>query len=394
MTVLDVVEWQHWVAKTDQRQTSEENATTIALKADLVSGYGQSWSEFSLEGEFNDVFWQVKVDSPDVTGQLRQQYHTADSRIYGDFERVSLQRINEMSPFLATDGPIAASTSFPDWPAVDITIRHLRLDQRLLGELYVMTTLDGPSWLLDKATLSHPDYHAEMIGEWSVKGNTPITTLQLHSSSEKLETLLINLLNEDTGLEAKRAIADIYLSWPDSPWRFNLQSTVGNVFFELEEGSIEQINPGTAGRLLGLLSITALPRRLSLDFHELFEDSMPFNTVMGNVAIKKGLAKTQKMVLDSETAVVEVTGEVDLLNERYDQQVTVTPNVASTLPAAGAVAGGPVGLGVGTAIFLMDKVSTALFNQNIINRISYDYALTGTWSEPVLSVMTENDAED
>ncbi|HAU06860.1 MAG TPA: hypothetical protein DCS49_03575, partial [Gammaproteobacteria bacterium] len=33
MTVLDAVEWQHWVAKTDQRQTSEENATTIALKA-------------------------------------------------------------------------------------------------------------------------------------------------------------------------------------------------------------------------------------------------------------------------------------------------------------------------------------------------------------------------
>ena len=63
------------------------------------------------------------------------------------------------------------------------------------------------------------------------------------------------------------------------------------------------------------------------------------------------------------------------------------PNVSSTLPLAGAVAAGPVGLGVGTAILLADKLAGRLFDKDIVNLISYDYLLTGSWQEPDLQMI-------
>ena len=92
-------------------------------------------------------------------------------------------------------------------------------------------------------------------------------------------------------------------------------------------------------------------------------------------------------MLVGPSAKVEISGKTDLVEEQYDQTVKITPNVSSTLPLAGAVAGGPVGLGVGAAILLVDKISGSLFGKNIVNLISYKYALTGAWNDPEFKVL-------
>jgi uncharacterized protein YhdP len=89
-----------------------------------------------------------------------------------------------------------------------------------------------------------------------------------------------------------------------------------------------------------------------------------------------------------DSALIEVAGPINLIDKTYDQIVKVTPEVSSTLPIAGAVAGGPVGLGVGTAILLVDKIAGTLFDREIVNLISYQYALTGPWDSPKLNVVT------
>jgi uncharacterized protein YhdP len=51
------------------------------------------------------------------------------------------------------------------------------------------------------------------------------------------------------------------------------------------------------------------------------------------------------------------------------------------------VAGGPVGLGVGTAILLFDKIAGQVFDREIVDLISYSYQLTGPWTNPRLNVL-------
>ena len=105
------------------------------------------------------------------------------------------------------------------------------------------------------------------------------------------------------------------------------------------------------------------------------------------------MAVTDGLVLKSEAADIVITGPVDIVNQTYDQRVKVTPNVSSTLPAAGAMAGGPVGLGVGAAILLVDKLAGQLFDKEIVNLISYSYNLTGPWQDPDLKIITPELAE-
>jgi uncharacterized protein YhdP len=62
----------------------------------------------------------------------------------------------------------------------------------------------------------------------------------------------------------------------------------------------------------------------------------------------------------------------------------VTPSVASGLPVAGAVAGGPA---VGAVILLMEK----MFKPNIERMTRVTYRVTGSWSDPVIE--REQDAK-
>ncbi len=87
-----------------------------------------------------------------------------------------------------------------------------------------------------------------------------------------------------------------------------------------------------------------------------------------------------------DSANIEVSGPINIVDRTYHQTVLVTPNVSSTLPLAGAVAGGPVGLGVGTAIYLADRLAGRLFDRDLVDMISYRYRLTGPWDEPDLSL--------
>ena len=71
------------------------------------------------------------------------------------------------------------------------------------------------------------------------------------------------------------------------------------------------------------------------------------------------------------------------MHQTYNQTVYVTPAVSGTLPAAGAIVGGPIGAGVG---ILADRVATAVG----LNKVSkLEYKMTGTWQEPVIEPVSK-----
>jgi len=136
-----------------------------------------------------------------------------------------------------------------------------------------------------------------------------------------------------------------------------------------------------------LLSIAAIPRRLALDFSDLFGKGFDFSGINGQFQFSNGIARTDNLTMQGDSALIEVSGPTDMVAKTYDQIVKITPKVSSALPLAGAVAGGPVGLGVGTAILLFDKIAGQVFDREIVDLISYSYKLTGPWNNPRLNVV-------
>ena len=82
-----------------------------------------------------------------------------------------------------------------------------------------------------------------------------------------------------------------------------------------------------AGRAVGLLSVTALPRRLSLDFTDVFGKGLAFDKIEGDFTLSDGNAYTSNLIMDGPAAGVRISGRVGIEAEDYDQTAIVSAEV-------------------------------------------------------------------
>jgi uncharacterized protein YhdP len=144
-----------------------------------------------------------------------------------------------------------------------------------------------------------------------------------------------------------------------------------------------KIEPGI-GKLLGVLSLQALPRRISLDFRDIFSEGFAFDRVTSNVRIANGVMNTDDFHLSGPSAQVNIAGSVDLASETQRLQVKVQPTLSAGVSAGAALvflANPLVGAAVGAGSLLAQKV----LKDPIEQMFSYQYAVTGSWSDPVVA---------
>lgn len=162
---------------------------------------------------------------------------------------------------------------------------------------------------------------------------------------------------------------------------FSLANVNGTLNLDIKKGQMLNLKP-TAGRLFGLLSLQTLPRRLSLDFRDLFSKGFSFDHIDGIFTLENGNAYTNNLSMRGPSANIIVTGRTGLRTQDYDQIVTVTPQVSNSLPVASALFG-PIGVGVGAVIFLAGEMFDSIPEQ-IDKLLRYQYSITGSWDDPVV----------
>ena len=156
-------------------------------------------------------------------------------------------------------------------------------------------------------------------------------------------------LDYDAVIEAKTGKMDFDLSWLGAPTEDALSVATGHVQAHLDKGQITGLKPG-AGRVVGLASVAALPRRLALDFSDLTDKGFAFDTVRGDFDLRRRQRVSPTMSWSRDPAAeIGLIGRVGLKNKDYDQTAVVTGNVSSPLPLA-AFAAGPV---IGGAVLLV-----------------------------------------
>ncbi len=184
-------------------------------------------------------------------------------------------------------------------------------------------------------------------------------------------------------IEAKDGRMDFDLSWLGAPSGIALSQDKGHLQVALDKGQVIGLNPG-AGRVLGLTSVAALRRRLALDFSDLTDKGLAFDTVRGDFDLRDGSAYTDNLLVKGPAAEIGLIGRVGLKNKDYDQTAVVTGSVGNSLPLA-ALAGGPV---VGAAVLLFTQV----FKQPLKGLARGYYRITGGWDNPVVERIKSADA--
>lgn len=258
-------------------------------------------------------------------------------------------------------------------PALSIAIDELSWGDRHLGNVQAKLNKVADGVSLEHLTVTSPSFTIKASGEWRGKG-AGLGHLAGDLQSSDVGTTLTQLGYADV-MTAKGGRLDFDFNWSGIPSAEALRDSVGHLKVELQHGQVLGIKPG-AGRLLGLASIAELPRRLTLDFSDLTDKGLAFDTIKGDFDLRGGDAYTDNVLLKGPAAEIGLIGRVGLKNRDYDQTAKVTGSFGNTLPLA-ALAGGPV---TAAAVLLFTQV----FKQPLNGLTRAYYRITGSWDNPTI----------
>jgi uncharacterized protein (TIGR02099 family) len=332
---------------------------------------GRQLDKVQLQAERRNAAWDVKIDSVQAAGLIHYP-DAQDSPLVMDMDRLYLERFKKGADAESGADPRKARP-------LDINAKSFHYGNLDLGELHMSATRSPAGLIFDDIHAHSPQRTLKVSGQWVMEDDQPRSSFQVTYKGDDAGNTLTTLGFAGM-IKGGKTDTNFKLQWPGSPADFALARAVGSINFEIKDGRLLDVEPG-AGRILGLLSFQALPRRLTLDFSDLFQKGFSFDTLAGSFTIEKGNAFTDNMYMDGPAARIEAHGRVGLSAEDYDQRVTVIPNVSAGLPVAGALAGG---IGGGAAMWLVEKI----LKPGIDKITKVDYQVTGPWANPTVTRIT------
>ena len=356
------------------------DAGPLFLGADLqiadFHALGQRLGATGLRVEQGADNWEIVVDSEAIAGRISvPRGSTTREPIVANMERV----------YLATEGEADLGGVDPrELPGISIQADEFGFGNRQLGRVEVTVEPDARGLLLKQFSGATDHYATELSGSWFQGSLGTRTTIDARIVSSDIQTALAELgLDPVMSGESAELTASVY--WDSAPGGTWLEHLNGDVEIRVDTGTLREIDPG-AGRMLGLMSIAAMPRRLALDFRDVFEDGFAFDEIRGGFTIIDGNAYTDNLKLDGPAAEIGVVGRTGLRDRDYTQQIVVSSEPGNMLPTVAGLLGGA---GAGAAIFVFTRVFKRSFD--VIGSVSY--CVTGSWEEPTVERI-EDDASD
>ncbi|TVS10111.1 MAG: TIGR02099 family protein [Wenzhouxiangella sp.] len=350
----------------------------LRLEVDALELPAVTANNASLALDRRDETWLAEVDSRELAGTVTVPLAPEAGRaVVGDFSRLYLNRVESETLPEDLEGPVAddqfSRFSPAGLPPMSLVIEDLRWGKLSLGRLRMEAHPGEHGLEVELLDLSGDDLRVQGRGRWVDADEAPLSKFHGRLATPSLSALL-QVLGYEAGIEAARAQVDLDVQWPGAPSDFALRRLLGTMDLSMSDGQIPEARPG-AGRLLGLVSFNAIPRRLMLDFRDVFGPGMRFDDIEGRFDLAGGLASTDGLVMRSTAAVITIRGETDMAARMYDQEVLVEPGLGATLPVIGVLAGGPVGAAAGLVL-------RQLLERPLRGVAEVRYRVTGPWDAP------------
>jgi uncharacterized protein YhdP len=262
-------------------------------------------------------------------------------------------------------------------PAITLEIGQFAYDELQLGKVALQLTPQEERMLMKGLRIESESLTLSGEGSWSEGGNTFFT---LELDSPNLGKML-RQLGFATVILGGKSRASGKLWWAGGPTAVTPASLNGQLTISIADGTIVDVDPG-AGRMLGVLSLPALPRRLFLDFSDIFSKGLAFSSIKGDIRIEQGQAYTSNLRVESVPASILLTGRSGLEQQDFDQDSYVVPNVSDTVSVASALAWGPQ---VAAVVVLLQEI----FKSDIKAATMTRYHLFGNWREPTIERIVE-----
>ena len=369
--------------------------STFAVRAKELLFEGRRLHNVVVGGSRDGPVWRASIDADELNGyaEYRQPLGAGAGRVYARLARLTI------APSATQDVEALLEQPADSVPALDIVVDDFELRGRKLGRLQIDAVNRGASvvlreggireWRLNKLLLTLPEASFSASGNWAPVDAQALGPGQrpppVAAGAPRRTVMNFRLDVADSGdLLGRFGMKDVIrrgkgrlegqVSWIGSPLALDYPTLGGQFSVSVESGQFLKADPGLA-KLLGVLSLQSLPRRLALDFRDVFSEGFAFDFVRGDVHIEQGMAATNNLQMKGVNAAVLMEGKADIARETQQLKVVVVPEInAGTASLVATVINPAIGLGTFLAQLFLRRP--------LMEAATQEFLIEGSWYDP------------
>ena len=357
-----------WRELLDETAGGGAGGTTVDMSFGTLDAFGKRMQDISVEAQLGDGGWTANLNSKDIAGDV--SYRTgSEAKLQARMARF------DVPPDVPGDAPARASRELP---AVDLVAEDFGFHGKRFGRVEIVARRDGADWRVERLSMQNPEGTLSGNGLWRT-APAPRTTFSFQMQASDIGRFL-DRAGYAGLVRGGKASAKAELAWDGEPAAIDYASLSGNLQLHAEDGRFLEIEPGI-GKLVSLMSLQMLPRRITLDFRDVFSKGFQWDNIDATAQITQGTLETRDFRMSGGAAEVRMTGTVDLAEETQDLHVRVVPALDNTASTAAAVAINPV---AGLTTLLAQK----LLRNPLGQMFAFEYAISGSWTDPKVEKLT------
>ncbi len=361
-------------------ESASADFVNVNLRATEAILYAHKFNDVTLRAQPVGQRWRLALRSKEATGVI--SLDTAPETGTVDAVAIRLQRFSWPTPvpnsaLVSATEKASLSADNQRWPKLELTADVFVSEGRELGKLEMRAQPAADEWRIEQVKLTNADGSIEASGRWRPKGGSTIigdTSVDVALKWSDAGKFMARF-GWPKGVDRGAGTLNGAISWPGSPAQFSYAKLGGKFTLETAQGRFTEMEPGI-GKLLGVLSLQAIPRRLTLNFDDLFGKGLAFDEIKADVAINEGIARTDSFTIYGPSSRVQIRGSADMNRETQELQVRVFPSLSTaTAIGIGFATANPA---IGAAVLLGQKLAKDPIERFLMREIE----VKGTWTNP------------
>jgi uncharacterized protein (TIGR02099 family) len=364
LAAFDLDRWRPLLVGKEPSGDGPAQPISLELRLGMLDALGKRFNNVALRASAASSAWSANVSADEMAGDLSFR------------EDKGTQVIARLSHFIVpadTPGAQAREAGRPgEMPQLDFVAEDFTFRGWNLGRVEVVARPQGADWRIASATMVTPDAALNGSGLW---GATPSrTAFNFDLQVSDIGSFLARVGHPGM-VKGGTAAVQGSLTWQGDPGALDFATLGGELQMQAQNGQFLEIEPGL-GKLIGLMSLQSLPKRITLDFRDVFSKGFQFERISAAAPVERGVMQLKEFRMRGSAADVDMRGDVDLTKETQDLRVRVVPSLALGDSAA-------VGLAIVNPVAGIAAAIAQRLLKNPLGQIfSFDYAVTGPWSDP------------
>ena len=334
--------------------------TGINLHIGILDFLGRRFNDVAFDADKNNKEWHATVLGKEIEGKVNWYPHD-EGKVLARLKKLIVPSV---APVARPSEPNIVKKREKELTALDVVVDKLVISEKHQGKLELFARQRDQNWQIEKLHIFNQDSLFTADGIWQNQSLSPRIQINIKLEINDIDMFLTRLGYPD---RVKRGSGKLEgsLSWLGGPQEVDYKSLSGEIKVRAKKGQFPKFELGI-GKLFGIFDLQALPRRVRLDFRDVFGDGFGFDKLNGSTSITRGVAVTEDLSIEGPAAEVEVRGKTNLYTETYNLHVTVIPSLGLATPV------------VDIATMIVNKKQKGSITAN-------EYNITGTWKDPIVT---------